>query len=545
MLSRNGPRKVRLPALACILLALSCAGGAWGQEIRVNVQLDQSVNVLSPTAIGLPAVMSDGDAFQAAAAPYTHLTGAATIRYPGNPGVADLFHWSTNTLTKYAGNNSPYLNPDGNFGNFAKNLDKFGTALVVVNYGANLKGTGGGDAGEAAAWVAYANGDPADTRPIPKEKDGAEWHTVGFWATIRSQAPLANDDGFNFLRIGHPRPLGISLWQVGDHVYNNGFYGASHSGDPDLHGPAPASANDFGKLEKNPNLSPGFYGTRVVDFARAMKSVDPKIKVGATLTLVEGSPSDQDWSAKTWALDWNQKVLKAGCGAVDFVTLDWQLSPLMPPDWKTLDEAALLSSTRPAISSILSRLLEEYKDDCPRDHMPRIAFAPAAISPWPHVEHPVVTTLWVADTYAILAETGAEDVSWYEMHGDSMLSADNKSFGPAYMGLEMLHIVAHYPGDVFLRTDSSNSTLAAHAVRRRDGVVGIMLINEDPKRAQTVMVTVSGGAIGTKGRRLDYGIEQQKAGAPLAQSEISGLGSKFKVSVPPYTVTDILIPPAS
>lgn len=547
----TGLRKARLLSALLLGVTLGCAGVALGQGVRVNVQLDQSVNVLSPISVSLPAVMSDGAAFKPDGAPYTRLAGANAIVYPGSPGAADLYHWSTNTLTKYAGSNPPYIGPDANFGNFAKNLDKYGTALLVVNYGASLNGTGGGDPGEAAAWVAYANGDPADTRPIPKDKEGSDWHTVGFWATIRSQAPLETDDGFNFLRIAHPRPFGIALWQIGDHVYNNGFYGEKHSGEPDLHGPSPAKANDFGKLEKNPNLSPAFYGARVVDFARAMKSVDPDIKVGATLALVSGGPSDSewgtnsDWGATIWARDWDDKVLQAGCGSMDFVTLDWQMGPMLPPDWKTLDEESLFKSTRPTMASILSWLVSAYKNDCPAGRLLPIAFSPAGIAPWPHVEHPVATTLWVADTYAILAETGAATVSWYEMHGNSMLSNDNKSFGPAFMGLEMLHIVAHNPGDIFVHTDSDSSTVAAHATRRRDGVVGIMLINEDPKHAETVTVTVSGGTIGSKGKRLDYGLEQQKAGAPLAQSEITGLGAKFTVSIPAYTVTDILIPPAS
>ena len=182
-----------------------------------------------------------------------------------------------------------------------------------------------------------------------------------------SQAPLETDDGFNFLRIAHPRPFGIALWQIGDHVYNNGFYGEKHSGEPDLHGPSPAKANDFGKLEKNPNLSPAFYGARVVDFARAMKSVDPDIKVGATLALVSGGPSDSewgtnsDWGATIWARDWDDKVLQAGCGSMDFVTLDWQMGPMLPPDWKTLDEESLFKSTRPTMASILSWLVSAYK----------------------------------------------------------------------------------------------------------------------------------------------------------------------------------------
>lgn len=527
-------------ASLCSLAALASA-----QAVKVNVDLDKSVNILTTTTIGLPAVMFDSAAFKPDTAPYTHLAGANLIRYPGNHGVADIFHWSTNTLTRYKGSDPPYLNPDSNFGNLAKNLDRIGTAMLVVNYGANLDGTGGGDAGEAAAWVAYANGDAADTKPIPKDKDGDDWHTVGFWATIRSQAPLQSDDGFNFLRIAHPRPFGIALWQIGDQVYNNGFYGEKHTGDPDLHAPAPASPKDLAKLEKNAGLSPSFYGARVLDFARAMKAVDPNIRVGATLAEVDGQTSDWDWNTKMWALDWNDKVLKAGCPGMDFVTLEWLAAPLLPPDYKNLNEADLLGSTRQKIGSILGGLLDLYKRDCPKDHLPRVAFAPAAVAAWPHIEHPVAITLWVADTYAILAETGAQIVSWSEMHGPAMLSDDNKTFGPAFMGLEMLHIIAHNPGDTFMQADSSSPTLAVHATRRRDGIVGLMLVNDDPKAAATVTVTLNGAAVGAKGKRIDYGLAQQKAGAPISQSDMTGLGGKFTLSVPPYTVTDILIPPGS
>jgi hypothetical protein len=535
---------VRSVTALCGLHALSVAG-VLGQGIRVTVELDKSVNVLTASSFGLPADMFDGGSFDPAAAPYTRLAGATTIRYPGNPGVADLYHWSTHTLTSYHGSDTPYINPDSNFGKFANNLDKFGNALLVVNYGANLDGTGGGDAGEAAAWVAYANGDPADTRPIAKDKNGDDWHTVGFWAALRDQSPLAGDDGFNFLRIAHPHPLRIALWQIGDQVYNNGFYGEKHTGDPDLHAPAPASAKDLAKLQKNPALGPASYGARLAEFARAMKAVDPSIKIGAALAEVDGSPSDADWNTKMWALDWNDKVLKAACGSIDFVTLDWQVVSLSPPDWKTLNESDLLGTSRQKLSGILNGMLDLDKRDCPADRQPRIAFAPAAVASWPHVEHPVAITLWVADTYAELAETGTQNTNWYEMHGNSMLSADNKSFGPAFMGLEMLHIVAHNPGDVFVQAASGSPLLQVHATRRRDGVLGLMLVNEDPKSAATATVTMSGGPVGSKGRRFDFGQEQQKNGAPLAQSEMTGLGGKFTLTIPPYTVTDILIPPGS
>jgi len=544
--SRNAffsPRRTLFTACSVGLIALACTAQA--QSVRVAVDLNQNINVFSPISLGMPAAMFDAASFNPAAAPYLRLAGATTIRYPGNAGTADLYHWSTNTVTKYRASEPPYVNPDANFGNFARNLDKFGTALLVVNYGTNLDGNGGADAGEAAAWVAYANGGPDDARPIPRDKDGDDWHTVGFWATIRSQNPLPTDDGFNFLRIGHPKPFGIFLWQIGDQVFNNGFYGGKQTGEPDLHAPAPSSARDLAKLEKNQNLSPTFYGARLNDFTRMMKSVDPTIRVGASLALVDGSPSDADWNTRIWALDWDSKVLKAACPAIDFVTIGWQAFSLLPPDWKTLNEADVLGQNRVKISKIVGGLLDMYKGSCPKDHLPRIAFAPAAIPTWPHIEHPVMEALWVADTYAVLTESGTQNTSWSEMTGDAVISADLKKFGPAYMGMEMLHLLARNPGDAFVRADSSSQTLKVHATRRRDGVIGLMLINDDPKNEISAAVTLSGVSAVQKARRFDYGQAQYSAGTSLVQSELTGVGDKFAVTVPAYTVTVVLLAPGN
>jgi hypothetical protein len=38
----------------------------------------------------------------------------------------------------------------------------------------------------------------------------------------------------------------------------------------------------------------------------------------------------------------------------------------------------------------LGGMLDDYKRSCPAAHVPRLAFAPAAIATWPKVEHPVV-----------------------------------------------------------------------------------------------------------------------------------------------------------
>ena len=486
----------------CLLLGIP----AFGQN-RANVSVDLSnmVNILTDTSLGVPALMFDASSFNPAALPYLRVAGVSAVRYPGNHGVADLYHWSTKTTTRYKGADAGFFASESNFGSFAQFVDKLGQAVIVVNYGTNLDGTGGGEPAEAAAWVAYANGDPASNSAIGKDSTGEDWHTVGYWANLRGQAPLASDDGLNFLRIQHPRPFGFKLWQVGDEVYNNGFYGGDHTGTPDLHGPAPTGPKDLGKLHNDPKLSPAAFAENLKTFAQAMKSVDPSIEIGAAFTM----PASPDPNNHDWAPDWNRNVLKGACANLDFVTFDWSQQPLLPPDWKTLDEASLLSNQgynqTNVIGLLMTPMLEDYKKFCPANHLPKFAFAPAGVATWMKVEH-------------------------------------RKKLGPAFYGLQMLHTLAHNPGDRLLAVNSSTNMVGAHATFRRDGFVGLMLVNKDPRSSVAVKVTFKNGNVGAAGKRIEYGAEQFGAGAAATVAPFSATGNEFTVTVPPYTITDILLP---
>jgi len=519
----------------CLWLSIPATGQ---NRANVSIDLSKAVNLLMDTSLGVPAPSSDGNTFNMAGVPYLRAAGITTARYPGNHGVADLYHWSTKTTTRYKGADAGYFAPESNFGSFALFAEKLGQAVIVVNYGANFDGAGGGEPAEAAAWVAYANGDAADTRPLGKDSTGEDWRTVGYWATLRGQVPLASDDGLNFLRIQHPKPFGFKLWQVGDEVYKNGYYGGDYTGNPDLHAAAPTSPKDLGKLKNDPKLSPASYAENLKAFALAMKAVDPSIQIGTAFT----TPPDPNPYNPPWVPDWNKVVLKGACPNLDFVTLEWSLQPLLPPDWKTLNESDLLGNTNASFSNILNSMLDNYRKYCPQGHFPRLAFAPAGIANWEKVEHPEVRALWIADAYAVLIESGSVNINWNEMYGDSMMSADRKKIGPAFYGLQMLHILAHSPGDALLDASSNSLLVSAHATHRRDGFIGLMLVNKDPKSEATVKVTLKNGTTGSVGKRFDYGSAQYNAGGPMAQAPFSIPGNEFTVTVPPYTVTDILLP---
>jgi hypothetical protein len=554
MTHRNLPGSGYLFRLCCLALltAIVPALPAMAQA-TVTVDLSHSINILTDTAIGFPAAMFSGDDFNPAGAPYLRTAGVTTPRYPGNHGVADLYHWSTKTTTKYKGADAAYFAPDSNFANFAQVAEKLGNALIVVNYGSNTDGNGGGEPAEAAAWVAYANGDPADTHPIVKDSTGDDWHTVGYWATLRSSAPLASDDGLNFLRISHPKPFGFKLWQIGDQIFNNGYLGGKYVGNPDLHGPAPAALKDFAKLKKNPALAPTAFGDNLKLFAAAMKAVDPSIQIGVGLATPpaagKGRPqpgSLNEWNSgnndETTGSEWNAAVLKSACAAIDFVSFDWETGGVLPPDYKTLDEDNLFPDTRFQIAGMIAAMLDQYKATCPAGHVPRIALSLAQIKTWAKQDHPIVNALWIADTYTTLVESGFLNIDGPDAIGDAMISADHKKFGPAFYGLQMLHIVAHNPGDALLDAHSSSPQISVHASRRRDGIFGLVLVNTDTKSPANVKVSLKGGSVGATGKRFDYSAAQLSQSSGPVASPFTVTGEDFTITVPPLTVTDVLLP---
>jgi len=118
---------------------------------------------------------------------------------------------------------------------------------------------------------------------------------------------------------------------------------------------------------------------------------------------------------------------------------------------------------------------------------------------------------------------------------------------PAYYGIKMLHEIAR-PGDVFVaaksEADPANVPLTVHAVKRRDGGLGLLLINKDLVHSIIATVSVSNYSFATKGTRYDYGKLTIEAGKDITETPIEGLGPTFNVEVPRYGITAIVIPKA-
>ncbi len=527
-----------------------------GAAVTVTVNLDgPAMAKVSPDLMGIHTAVYDGLLTTSATTQsLLKAAGVTSLRYPGG-SYADQYHWESHTATATpaagAGSNVIYVDPTANFGSFVSLLQRLGAnALITVNYGMNSAGTGPGQPQEAAAWVAYANGSPTDTKVIGMDSSTppVNWNTVGYWASLRASAPLATDDGKNFLRINHAAPVGIKYWELGNELYGNGYYNGSATSagwEPDMHAPYNGT-NGTARLN-NSNLSPATYGMGVVNFAKAMKAVDSTIQVGGVL----------NWPNTSYA-GFDAGVLGPACASMDFAAVHWYPGSTI---------ASLLTIPKTDIPAMFSGLHALMMANCAAPD--RGATMPIAITEWGpntlygtaaiigQTWHPTppgvpsqtqVGGIFAAESYATFMEQGALAVHWAQLHDNQYLMPDPQEDTPGfgYHG----QLIAHYlasGGDTMMPTTSTVATLSSHAALRVDGGINVMLTNISPTAAANVTVNLAGGtsALACAGTRYAYTPVSTNVDGPVGAGQAifaTTTGTSVGVAVPAYSVVVIAFP---
>lgn len=494
-------------------------------QVSVAVDTEEVLRVVPPFAYGMHASVYDNAIQDPDLGDQLDEAGIALLRWPGG-GYSDNYHWADHNpdaesdpeevveiirrramcpwaprqrgadyleepdniegieeVEREIQSRSGYLAQGSDFGGFIEMLDRVGrAAMITVNYGSNAECTGPGEPKEAAAWVAYANGHPDDETRIGEDSTGYDWETVGYWATMRASGPLAEDDGFNFLRIEREEPVGIEYWEVGNEVFGNGYYVNNEANyttndqevgfELDLHLPY-----DGAERFRNELLSPTTYGQGVRDFAEAMKAVDPSIKVGVVLVT---PPDDY-----TWALEWNGDVLTECGEVVDFGIIHWY------------PQGDLL--TRPAqdMDEMFEVLQEEIDEHVSDPNSFEITVTEVGPPPGYDDKQASVMGLFAADIYLSFVRHGATNVDWLELHNGTFLDERSPLPGRAYYGVQFAHDLAG-PGESLVAAEASRFEIRAHAGVRDDGSVAVLLINTDVYRTVEASVDVPGvGSVAT------------------------------------------------
>lgn len=244
---------------------------------QIVVHVDEPIADIDRRILGtnLPAWLGpevlDDERFRA----MTIALGTTLLRLPGG-SWSNHYDWLACELG----------DPDGCHWTWAARpsdlLDFMAATDLPASWTVSINGT----AEEAAALVAFFNGDVDDDRAIGVDRRGRDWLTIGHWAEMRAAA-------------GHPTPRTITLWEVGNEVY-----GAVAEAGP--------GCATFG-WESVWTCDPDEYvfGTAEHDgflrFRDTMLSVDPTIQVGAV-----GVGEQASWNG------WGDGVMAAAGEAIDF-----------------------------------------------------------------------------------------------------------------------------------------------------------------------------------------------------------------------------------
>ena len=434
---------------------------------RVTIDFQSAVAIVPEAGYGVGMSVYDNTFTPPDLPDKLKAIGVTALRFPGG-SYSDAYHWQTNSGTPGTG---IYINRNDSFDHFMTMdvLPAGAQAVLTVNYGSNAAGSGGADPAEAAAWVEYAN----------REK------------------------GWN-----------VRYWEIGNEIGGNGYFGPEW--EVDLHAPKGATRKG------NAALSQTAYGKNALEFIRAMKAVDPSIKIGVGVDMPD-----------THSGNGNEALFKAVKDKIDFIIVHWY------PKASTTD----LTATDDIVpeSAALREQVARFAGASQRN-------IPFAITETSGGARGAPRALFATDTFLTWFEAGACTVEWQEMHSDFLSDGKDApldSPGEPYYGMKMATLAAR-PGDTLVKAQSTTPMLAAHAVKRRDGAVSIVLINRHPNQSFAINVALSGATIATSGTRYDFG-RANFAGASVwpsqgaVESKMDGLGSSFTVTVPAASESVIVI----
>lgn len=471
-------RRARTAGLAAALLLAAGASAGGGQVARadgaaatVTVNARAGLATVPSTGIGVNDAVWDSQLGTTTISDLLKSAGVQMMRYPGG-SYGDIYHWQDNTAP------GGFVAANTDFNTFMASVQRVGAQpIIIANYGT-------GTPQEAAAWVRYAN---------------------------------------------VTRGYGARFWEIGNEIYGNGHYGADWEADD------------------HADKSPAAYANGVVAFADAMKAVDPSIEIGAVLTTPANWPDGVVGGGD--AGTWNQTVLSIAGSSIDFVDLHWY-----PGSTNAADVLTRPNQVGDAIYQVRQEIARFAGANAPN-----IGIALTETNSVVGVDTQP-GALYLADFASSLLENGVFTVDWWDVHngaatvstvagqtdfGDSGLFSSagcvsggcepalNTPFAP-YYALGMLSTFAH-PGDQMIRAGSDQPLVTAHAVRRADGDVAVLLVNKDPDSAHPVTISYAGLT--------------PTADAPTVSTFTNGAtaistgaaGTATSQVLPPYSLTTVVV----
>ncbi len=325
---------------------------------------------------------------------------------------------------------------------------------------------------------------------------------------------------------------GIEYWEIGNEQYGDGEY-----------------QNVKWEVNHWSNKGPAGYATNALKFIKAMRAVDPNIKIGVVETVPTVWPSGI-------LPYWDRTVLPIVGKDINFVVLHWY-----PENSGQENDQTLLQDPNSIQNymTAMKQYLGEYTGSNAKniqiftDETNNVSSNPdkQTVS--------LVNALFLAKDYNDWLEQGAANVSWWDLHNSKVDASDESSslygtadygdYGilsvgdpgepplnspfPAYFGYRLVHFLVA-PKDHYVAVSSNQPLLSAYALSDPNGDMGLMLVNTSPTATDRVTYQGLKSLAGDRMTVRFYGMNS----TVLSTTSSRWTGT---VMAPPYSITELSI----
>ena len=526
--------------------------------VNLTLNATQTVHTVDARHFGVNLAIWDGNydaPNDTTTAALLNEMGCLTVRLPGG-SLSDEYHWDSNTTLS---NTWPWQTSFAEFMRVATNVNA--EAFVTVNYGS-------GSPQEAAAWVAYANADaslfgmPNDIT-LGVDSGGRDWRTAGYWARLRSLTAASNPDHqFDFLALGRNAPLDIRNWEIGNECY--------------------------GTWERDTNALPHHaytYAVRATNYIALMKAVDPTIKVGVVTVPGESAYANgyTDHPAR------NRRTGQTNYGWTPVLLTTLKNLGVSPdflvhhhyPEWTDPNNVAqspdndtsLLQSTGnwATDAANLRQHIADYFGAAGTNIELVVTENNSDAGQQGRQSTSLVNGLYYADSLGQLLKTEFKGFVWWDLrnstdpngffgsqlygwrtYGDLGLVNGLNTRHPTFYAAKLVQWFAR-PGDKILAAGSDYNWLAAHAARRANGSIALLVLNKSLVTNFNAQIALSGFTPTSVATVRSFGIpndEAARTNGPAAAKDITtntiaNASTSFTYNFPPYSMTLFTLAPAA
>jgi hypothetical protein len=274
------------------------------------------------------------------------------------------------------------------------------------------------------------------------------------------------------------------------------------------------------------HTTPEEYAKKYIEFVKAMKAIDPTIKVAINVKM-ENDPDG-----------WTIRSLKAAKDYVDLITITFY--PVMTK--QDGDEKFVLSTPKTFIKPYLD-VKDAVKSVFPKEKWDSLWVIPVGyntVTGRPGaVTVSIVNALWTADLIGIMANLGVEQTDYWALHnaypprgGDYGLLTSDSSNTPHY-NYYALKIMAEHLKDQMIEAISDDSLMSVYASKDLIGnKLSLFLINKNKTISKNILLNINNFEPSENASVwvLNEKEKEQK------KTDFSFTGNGQKIIIEPYTL---------